>query len=165
MYRCLKQIIRTPSTGVQPESAEAVALKKREAWLAEIGKVVGPVTWSTYNPGSGQHMYAELFLMRNMNENDLWHRVDDAWHAAFLPQGGLVRRRSSDEAFFVVRAYEVACVVWPAEQAPPSLWKHKSSASSLTWIAVFDLEDLEEIPVEWASPLHMFLEERSRTFR
>ncbi|MCP4242916.1 MAG: hypothetical protein GY772_20375 [bacterium] len=146
------------ASGVQPAAPAAAETRKRKAWDERIERVLGRVTWSTHTPASEQELYAELALMRSMAEKKTWHRVDDAWRASLLPRGGLVRRKADGWTFFVIRNYSVACVAWQAEEAALGLWRHATSASSLTWVTVLDLSDFEEIPVEYASPLHLFLE-------
>ncbi len=70
-----------------------------------------------------------------------------------------MRRKADGWTFFAIRNYSVACVAWAAEEVAIGLWRHATSASSLTWVTVLDLSDFEEIPVEYTSPLHLFLED------
>ena len=102
-----------------------------------------------------------MHLMRELNEGDLWHRADDAWQAALLPRQALVRRKADGFTAFVVKAYSVAAVVWPAVQQGVGLWEEDQAASSLVWVIVLSLADFEVLPTAFASPLRLFLEDSS----
>jgi hypothetical protein len=135
-------------------------LASRAKFQADIEKVMGEETWNTYTPESSQGRYAELALMRDLNRRNLWHRADDAWQAALMPQGSLVRRIESGLSFFVMRACDAAVLLWPAAEVAVNLWEPDQAASSLQWHVVLDLDDWQELPLRHLSPLHAFVEDR-----
>ena len=134
-------------------------LERRAKFQAEMESIIGKTNFFTHNPTTMQERGAELALFRELHRGDSWHRADDAFQAALMPQGSLVRKKAADKYFFIIRVYNVALLLWPASQPVVNLWVPDPSASSLEWHCVFCLSDWEEIPLTYTSPLHAFTED------
>jgi hypothetical protein len=140
---------------------ERAAEKTRLEWKKTFENVTNKQeTWTTYTPSSQQHLYAELHLMVTLNASNKWHMHMSAWHSQLMPEGHLVRHKDKPaDVFFVYRAYSVACVMWPAKQLTPNIWEEDRNIKELTWMCVFDIEEWEELPSVYASPIHLYLED------
>ena len=99
--------------------------------------------------------------MRELKALNAEHLADDAHFAALMPLGALVRSKDKVGCeSFVWRVYDAAVLCWPARREAMGLWVPDEAATSLTWQCVFDLKDWEELPTEYRSPLHNFIEDR-----
>jgi hypothetical protein len=134
-------------------------LERRVKFQAEMEKVMGHQTWETHTPESGQERYAELALMRELKLRNASHLADDADKAAMMPLGGLVNHKGEGRCYFVVRVYDAAVLLWPAQQEAVKLWVCDESVCRLEWRCVFDLNEWEDTPLHYASPLHVFIED------
>ena len=85
--------------------------------------------------------------------------MDNAWQARLLPEGQLLRRKSDGFVGFVLRAYTVAALCWPARPLELNLWVEDLEVEELAWVVCFAIEGFEVLPSEWSSPLHLILED------
>ena len=93
-----------------------------------------------------------------------WDPVGNAWAAAAFTEGSLVRRKADKHTAFVVRRLSAAVLMWPAQCVEPRVWHESLAVERLDWQVVYDLGEWEEIPVELACPLHLFLEDCAFAF-
>ena len=134
-------------------------LERRAKFQGEIENVMGEGDWFTKTPQSMQERYAEFALMRELRKHHTWHLADDAWKASLMPEHALVTYISTGESFFVIRACSAAVLLWRALQAAVNLWEPDPAASSLEWRCVLALEDWQDIPINYVSPLHALIED------
>lgn len=131
-------------------------------FMKEIEKVMdAPAAFQTYTAATIQDRFAELGLMRTLKSINNPLLAADACQAGWMPAGCLVRRRAIEEspAFYVVKALRAAFLAWPARSLAVNCWAPDLSITELQWECVFKVEEWEEVPLEFASPLHMFLKE------
>ena len=142
-----------------PTNATEAQLKdadRRNKFLQEMQRVKDEKKFTASTPESEQTLVAEPMLMRVMSEHAMWHRVNDAWVSGLLPKGGLIHVKSKNEYAFVLKAYECAALCWPAEQLTPNLRRKARDCTSLSWHVIFDLDDVEVLPTQYLSPVHLF---------
>ena len=108
-----------------------------------------------FTPESVQELAAERVLLRELHEKNCWERAADASWSALLPEGCVVRFKPEQSVWFVVRAFACAALLWPAVETAPKVWQEQLDITELTWKVCFDLAEWEELPIEYASPLHM----------
>ena len=153
-----------PVPGADKPRAKAAALA-RNALLEMTDKIRDESKFKAFTPASEQNLCAELQFLRVLHEGDLWGNANDCWVTAFLPPGGLVRIKSSNEMLFVLKTYWCAALCWPAEQECEGVWRKAEGCASLVWRTVFDADDVEVYALQWRSPVRMFLEERGACVR
>ena len=120
--------------------------------------------WSGRTPASLHEIAAEQVLLRQLHEKGEWDLVGNAWAAAAFTEGSLVRRKADKHTAFVVRRLSAAVLMWPAQCVEPRVWHESLAVERLDWQVVYDLGEWEEIPVELACPLHLFLEDCAFAF-
>ena len=151
---------RPVPVGAKPQ-AKARA-QARNALLEKTDKIRDESKFKAFTPASEQNLCAELQFLRVLHEGDLWHKANDCWVTGFLPPGGLVRIKSTNETLFVLKTYWCSALCWPAEQESEGVWRKARECGPLVWRTVFDADDVEVIPVQWKSPVRMFLEDGGR---
>ena len=147
----------TVDCGGTPE--EIAAQSQMQKWLQDIANVATDESFVGYTPASEQELGAEVQLMRVLFRTGEWHEVDNAWQAGLLPEGQVVRRKSDALTAIVLRSYSVVALLWPAKQVAMRLWTADLEVQELRWVVCFDIATFEVIPCEWASPLHLILED------
>ena len=130
-------------------------LRSPGEWLDQIE---GVRDFVGFTPQSFQELAAERVLLRALHENDSWDRVDDAFHASLLPEGKVVLHKALCTRSLVIKAYSVVVVLWPMVQIVPNAWQCSQDITELTWTVCFDIDEYLEVPMEYASPLHLALE-------
>jgi hypothetical protein len=131
----------------------------RKEWMKEIEGIEGNITWLTFTPRSEQELFAEQALMREVHRRGESRIVNDAWKASFLPAGALVEWMPRKAKYFVVRAYRLAAVLWPAAEPEIGRFERDESASSLVWATCFAFEDFSVLESKVVSPLHCMLKD------
>jgi hypothetical protein len=132
----------------------------RKEWMKEIDGIEGNLKWLTFTPRSEQELFAEQALMRELHKRGEGRFVNDAWKASFLPPGALVEWLPRKAKYFVVRAYRLAAVLWPAAELEIGRYERDESASSLVWATCFAFEDFLVLESTVVSPLHCMLKDR-----
>ena len=112
-----------------------------------------------FTPATEQELHAELHLLTCLYTIGEWHQVDNAWQAGFLPEGQLLRRKSDGFVGFVLRAYTVAALCWPARPLELNLCVADLEVEELTWVVCVAIEGFEVLRPAWSSPLHLILED------
>ena len=78
----------------QPDAKKACGDKpvspKRAKLLQQIKNVKDEKKFKAFTPESEQNLVAELQLLRTLNFEDKWHKVNDSWVTALLPTGCLI---------------------------------------------------------------------------
>ena len=108
-------------------------------------------------------MVADLRLLRQLHEENAWHKANDAWLTSLLPVGGLIRVKSSNTHLWVLKTNDCASLCWPAEETEPNLWRKAKAVKELIWYTCFDLNDVEVLSLQVESPKSLFLQERLPT--
>ena len=147
--------------GDQPESHAAhsqAAASERKAWEKKIDEVVGPMTWTTFTPASEQALISEASMLVALYKNNGWDNVGHSRRTGLLTEGTLIRDIVSHETMFIIRTYAVACLVWPAKLVCKGVWVADPAVKRLEFRSFFDLSNLREIPLKFASPLRLRVE-------
>ena len=143
-----------------PAASEAAAAS-RTALLQQTEKVKDDRNFKAFTAESEQALCAELQFLRVLHEGDCWDKVNDCWVTSFLPPGGLVRIKSTNEVLFVLKVYWCSALCWPAEKECEGVRRKAGGCRSLVWKTVFDGDDVEVFPLQWASPVRVYLQARS----
>ncbi len=153
---------RLPQVDDAAPSQQREVAEKQAEWHRLINGVKDKHRFTGFTPKSEQELHAEVALLRDLYTRGAWHEVDNAWKAALLPVGALVRRKIDQYCFFVQKGYAAAALTWPARQVEVNLWEPDLSVTSLQWICCFDLDAFEVIATEYLSPTHLMLEATTR---
>ena len=151
------QATSRPVPGGDKPRAQALA-RGRNALLQETDKIRDEKKFRAFTPASEQNLCAELQFLRVLHEGNLWHKANDCWVTSFLPPGGLIHVKSSNEHLYVLKTFWCSALCWPAEQDDKGMWRKARGCRALVWRTVFAAEDVEVYPLQWKSPLRMFLE-------
>jgi hypothetical protein len=116
------------------------------------------MTWTTFTPASEQELIAESSMLATLYKNDSWDEVGHSQRSSFLTEGTLIHDISANEAMFIIRAYSVACLVWPAKEVDKGVWIADPLLARMELRSFFDLTNLREIPLNFASPLRLHIE-------
>jgi len=148
-----------PKPDVAAPSQERKDAERKRKWYDKIAGVMDEKRFTGFTPETEQELHAEAVLLRTLHSSDNWFEVGNAWQASLLPGGGLVRRKADNAYFFVERAYHAAAIVWPAKQLEIGIWERDPSVEELQWLVVFDIDAYEDVPLRWASPLALLLQD------
>ena len=144
-------------------AASAAALsqevKRLSEWYADINKVMDK-DGVGHTPESEAELASQVLLLRYFHQHNLWHRVDDARASSLLPEFALVRRKCDSKCFFVERAFSFIVVLWPAVQQELSIWRRDPDVQKLTFEVVLNLNDWEDLPIEYTCPLKLYMKDR-----
>ena len=143
-------------------AAEVAKAEKRVELLEATNKVLNEKDWAAFTPESEQTLVAELQFLRALDKHDLWHKATDSWVTGLLPKGALIHFKASNEYAFVLKPHNCAALCWPAEQTKIGLWRKDPAATSLIWRTIFSMDDVDVMLTEYASPLHLFVEDAHR---
>ena len=128
-------------------------------WMREIETIEKGKDFLTYTARSEQELFAEMHLMCEVHRRRLPHIAEDAWRSAFLTKSSLLFEKSTEEYYFVVRAFRCAVLLWPAVRREINIFSRDETASSLAWRACFDFDEWEVMEIKVQSPLSMMLED------
>ena len=111
-------------------SQEKEAVDRLRVLLQRIDEVRDEKAFVGHTAATSQELRAERHLILDMYENDMWHRVDDAFNSGLSPKGQLVVHEQSNKYSFVVTAYKAAALLWPAKSVEVGLWERDLSVRS-----------------------------------
>ena len=154
---------RVKCDGDKPDlDSELEWVAKENEWLSKFDKITAD-SGKSFNPESEQMLVADLRLLRQLHEENAWHKANDAWLTSLLPVGGLIRVKSSNTHLWVLKTNDCASLCWPAEETEPNLWRKAKAVKELIWYTCFDLNDVEVLSLQVESPKSLFLQERLTT--
>ena len=71
-----------------------------------------------------------------------------------------MRIKSTNEMLFVLKVYWCSALCWPAEKECEGVWRKARYCRPLLWKTVFVADDVEVFPLQWASPVRVYLQAR-----
>ena len=152
-----------------PDPAAPSQVKKqaeeRAAWHAKIDKVKDRNKFVGLTPRGIEDLSAERALLLELWRKDMWARVDDTWAAGVMPEGALLRVKSSGKYVWNLRSYRCALLQWPAQEVAPEVWGFDMTIKELEWRVIFSLDCLEEVPLESLAPAALFLADPTATVK
>jgi hypothetical protein len=140
-------------------SQDIAATSQKNELFDSIRRVKNEKEFVAFTPETEQLLCAELIFMRTLHEHDWWHKVGDAWVTGLLPKRQLVNFKSDGTYAFVLKTYGVVALCWPAEQVSVNLWRKARTCTSLLWRTIFDTDEVDVVPTEYQSPLHLFMQD------
>jgi hypothetical protein len=139
---------------------ELEKVERENEWLAKFDKITED-SGKAFNPETEQILTAQMRLLRELSEENLWHKANDAWNTSLLPVGALIRVVSSNTHLWVLKTNDCTALCWPAEQVSVNMWRKAKTAKELTWYTCFDLDDVQVLTVRVESPKSLFLQDRN----
>ena len=152
--------VQSPTPAAPSQEKEAV--DRLRVLLQRIDEIRDEQAFVGHTAATSQELRAERHLILDMYENDMWHRVDDAFNSGLLPKGQLVVHESSNTYSFVVKAYKAAALLWPAKSIEVGLWERDLSVKKLKWVVCYNIGDYKEVPTTFISPLSLFVQDHTR---
>ena len=93
--------VQEPSLAAPSQEKEAA--KSLRVLLQRIDEVRDEKAFVGRTAATSQQLRAERHLLRNLFDNNCWHRADDAFNAGLLPERQLLLHAASNKYWFVVR--------------------------------------------------------------
>ena len=143
---------------VDASPEEIAAAEQENKWLKSFDRVLHE-GGKTFTPETEQVLTAELRFLRTLNEQEFWHRANDAWLTSLLPVGGLIVVQSTGEYMWVLKTNECAALCWPAEQVELNMWRKARNVKELVWYTCFNLDDVFVMPTQALSPQSLLLQD------
>ena len=134
-------------------------MEEQAKFSRETRGILDESRFKAFTPESEQVLISELQLLRLLNARGCWERVGDAWKTSLLPVGALICVKATNEHLFVLKTNEAAALCWPAEQVQVNMWRKARTIKTLTWLTIFDFDEVDVLPTEYWSPERAFFED------
>lgn len=120
----------------------------------DLRSVLRRQDWVTHGATTLKNTFAEMELLAQAHEQDLWGRLGNAWMALLLPEGCIVLDRTDgrEEYGLVIRTFESAALIWPVARAASDLFE-LGMGLRLRWKVVLCPDCLHVQPSACLSPL------------
>lgn len=134
-------------------------MEEQAQFSQETRGILDESRFKAFTPESEQVLISELQLLRLLHERDCWERVGDAWKTSLLPVGALIYVKAKNEYLFVLKTNDAAALCWPAEQIAVNMWRKTRNIRTLTWLTIFDFDEVDVLPTDYWSPERGFFED------
>jgi hypothetical protein len=128
----------TPETLTE---AQAEQQKRFVAFKKELQSLIGAAnSFATFNPTSQQQRFAEWVCLRILSGSGLPRsHFADAWRSGLMIEGSVVVNTTSERYYIVEKAYNRACVLWPAKKFGLKLYTKDLTVTTLDWEMIWTL--------------------------
>lgn len=140
---------------------------EEKAEMNLLADVKNQITWHTNTPASEQHRYGELAVLCELYAADDEGKVNSAWKARLMPEGEVVCHKETGRAWFVIRVFHSAALLWPAiTRDQGTSYAFDLEVGKLELVGVYELDDYLVARLDAKSWLHQrVLGEKPRGIR